>query len=175
MQDNTCSIEECSKPLRSPGATWCAKHYHRWYRHGDPMKSANKPGAPSKALPRRYRRTTRKGHPLSNKYGGIWTHRLLLFEVIGFGPHPCHWCKRLVDWNAPTLPSHDYLELQVDHLDNDGGNNALTNLVPACRSCNSRRGSHRRGDALRDAGWWSNNDTILNRAERIEAPATPHG
>ena len=30
-----CSIENCCKPVRSKG--WCEAHYHRWYRHGDPL------------------------------------------------------------------------------------------------------------------------------------------
>ncbi len=168
MANSTCSIEGCTKPLRSPGATWCAKHYHRWYRHGDPLRCAFKDGAPSKSLPRRYIRTTRKGHPLAGKSGGVWAHRLVLFDAIGFGPHACHWCGRLVDWIAPLLPPHQHLELQVDHLDNDGGNNEPSNLVASCRRCNSGRGAQRRSDALRDAGWWSNNDTITGRADRIE-------
>lgn len=33
-----CSIEGCGKPIRHRG--WCAKHYKRWYRHGDPIATA---------------------------------------------------------------------------------------------------------------------------------------
>jgi hypothetical protein len=31
-----CSIESCEKNVRSRG--WCAKHYQRWFKHGDPTK-----------------------------------------------------------------------------------------------------------------------------------------
>lgn len=34
-----CSIEDCSKPVRARG--WCAPHYYRWSRHGDPKGGGN--------------------------------------------------------------------------------------------------------------------------------------
>jgi len=42
----TCSIENCPDPVRA--RTWCAKHYYRWKRHGDP-NTVKKPGAPASA------------------------------------------------------------------------------------------------------------------------------
>ena len=40
MSEPTCPIEEhgkiCGKPAESRG--WCAKHYMRWWKHGDPTK-----------------------------------------------------------------------------------------------------------------------------------------
>lgn len=30
-----CSVPDCGKPVKGRG--WCAAHYHRWTRHGDPM------------------------------------------------------------------------------------------------------------------------------------------
>jgi len=30
-----CSIEGCEHPAQTRG--WCAKHYHRWQRHGDAL------------------------------------------------------------------------------------------------------------------------------------------
>lgn len=35
MAHRTCSIEGCTKPRRK--RTWCAMHYTRWRRHGDPL------------------------------------------------------------------------------------------------------------------------------------------
>lgn len=43
MTDRTCSIDGCEKPPRSGAAEWCPKHYHRWYRHGDPLATATRP------------------------------------------------------------------------------------------------------------------------------------
>ena len=31
----TCSIDGCERPSRK--RTWCAMHYGRWHRHGDPL------------------------------------------------------------------------------------------------------------------------------------------
>ena len=36
MPNRTCTIPGCEKPARSARAEWCAMHYHRWYRYGDP-------------------------------------------------------------------------------------------------------------------------------------------
>ena len=30
-----CTVENCGKPVKARG--WCALHYHRWHRHGDPL------------------------------------------------------------------------------------------------------------------------------------------
>ena len=32
-----CKIEDCAKPVRARG--WCATHWQRWQRHGDPLKT----------------------------------------------------------------------------------------------------------------------------------------
>lgn len=155
MADRICSIEGCEKKARSSGSEWCAMHYHRWYRHGSTDKVAHKSGITA-SLGRRYRARYVKGHPLADKQGRVYEHRLVLFAAIGFGPHACHWCGTEIDW----LPKGDPRSLQPDHLNNDGGDNRLENLVPSCLPCNTARGLQRRSDALREAGWWSNNDTV---------------
>lgn len=35
MGDRICSIGECDNPSRTRG--WCAKHYARWFKYGDPL------------------------------------------------------------------------------------------------------------------------------------------
>jgi HNH endonuclease len=35
MPQRTCSIEGCDRPVLGRG--WCAAHYQRWKRHGDPL------------------------------------------------------------------------------------------------------------------------------------------
>ena len=35
MGQRTCSIEGCTK--RAEKRTWCAMHYRRWHKHGDPL------------------------------------------------------------------------------------------------------------------------------------------
>lgn len=166
MPNPTCTVPDCEKPLRSKGADWCAMHYHRWYRHGSVDKVSTP--AQSVSMGRRYKTRYVPSHPLAAKDGRVYEHRLVLHAEIGAGPHACHWCGTEVDW----LPKCDPRELQPDHLNNDGGDNRPENLVPSCRRCNGARGSQRRADALRAAGWWSNNDTIASlrsggRAERV--------
>lgn len=84
----------------------------------------------------RYRFTRQPGHPL-------WTgqkmpeHRIILYDAIGPGPHPCHWCGKLVDWRPGDGTKGD--ALIVDHIDDDGQNNALDNLVVSCHRCNIQR------------------------------------
>ena len=155
MAQRTCSVEDCEKPTRSSGAEWCAMHYHRWYRHGDVNRVATKGGV-SVSLGRRYRTKYAPSHPLASKHGNVYLHRMVLFDEIGPGPHQCHWCEAEVDW----LPKGDPRELHPDHLNDDGADNRPENLVPSCRRCNSLRGTQRRVDAMREAGWWSNNDTV---------------
>lgn len=74
-------------------------------------------------------------HPIAQR-GWAWLHVYILFEKIGYGPHPCHWgCGRLLAWRRGGSG------IQVDHLDNDIWNNSPDNLVPSCIKCNTRRSS----------------------------------
>jgi 5-methylcytosine-specific restriction endonuclease McrA len=70
------------------------------------------------------------GHPLADKRGRLLIHRLTLFNVIGPGVHPCHWCGTPVEWGTT---------LQTDHVNWDRRDNSPENLVPSCGPCNSRR------------------------------------
>ena len=36
MPNRTCSIEGCDSKVKARG--WCGKHYHRFQRHGDPLR-----------------------------------------------------------------------------------------------------------------------------------------
>jgi 5-methylcytosine-specific restriction endonuclease McrA len=149
-------LDGCEKPSRNKGGgALCKMHYHRQYRHGSTDKAAHLSDVTA-SLGRRYTSTYKPGHPLASKHGKVYTHRLVLFEAIGYGPHVCHWCETEIDW----LPKGDPQELQPDHLNGDGADNRIENLVTSCRSCNTARGCQARAAALRAAGWWSNNDTI---------------
>lgn len=77
-----------------------------------------------------------KDHPVLGT-GVMPEHRLALFDKIGPGPHPCHWCGTSVDWMPGARTRRG--ALIVDHVDNDGRNNEPDNLVPSCQSCNITR------------------------------------
>lgn len=79
-------------------------------------------------------------HPLADKAGYALEARVVLFDKIGLGPHPCHWCGGLVEWTKDGLRPG---ALVADHLDFNGHNNAPGNMVPACQSCNGHRWSSR--------------------------------
>lgn len=76
-------------------------------------------------------------HPLANKQGRVYQHRFVLYETIGAGSHPCHWCGRDLHWGRSYPPHPD--ALTADHLDGVKTNNDPTNLVPSCPSCNTSR------------------------------------
>jgi hypothetical protein len=66
----------------------------------------------------------------------------------------CHWCHK------KTADTADHL-VEVDR----GGDNSLSNLVPACRECNSRRGTQYK--SARDR------QRIHDRAEATRTPVNP--
>ena len=99
MQQSTCTVPGCDKPLRSSGAQWCAMHYHRWYRHGDVNRVSSASGV-TVSQGRRYRSLHRPSHPLATPCGRVYEHQIVLYEAIGDGAHPCHWCRAGVRWDA---------------------------------------------------------------------------
>lgn len=87
-----------------------------------------------------YVRLTLPNHPLAVR-SYVYEHRAVLYDAIGPGEHPCHWCQRLVSWQRGRMGSG---VLVPDHLDGDKANNNRANLVPACHDCNVRRGAFMR-------------------------------
>lgn len=125
-----CSTEGCNKPANRVGAGQCEKCYCRQRNTG------------SAYTPRRtfkYRYTDSAGyvklqlpaHPLADVGGGIREHRAVLYDLLGEGPHPCHWCASILEWPA----------IVVDHLNEDKADNRPKNLVCSCSPCNRARGA----------------------------------
>ena len=64
---------------------------------------------------------------------------MILYDKIGAGPHPCHWCGDKLVWAVASGTG-----IVADHLDGDTQDNDPENLVPSCRGCNANRSTHGR-------------------------------
>jgi hypothetical protein len=62
-----------------------------------------------------------------------------LYDTIGPGSHPCHWCETPVEWRTNTGAGVYDGDLVVDHLDGNDQNDELANLAPTCNRCNTLR------------------------------------
>jgi hypothetical protein len=71
-------------------------------------------------------------------------HRLVLYEKIGPGQHPCNYCGETVEWKVGQHTQRG--NLIAEHVDGDTTNNDPENLVPSCQSCNNRKNSRAVGD-----------------------------
>jgi hypothetical protein len=126
----TCTVAGCERRMHGRGL--CDLHRIRLARHGSTE------ARPRSLAPKRYKLEKRPGHPLAHATTHrVYLHRIVLFDQIGFGRFPCFWCASPVEWTTthPVPPN----ALITDHLDHNRHNNDPTNLVPACRSCNSAR------------------------------------
>ena len=130
-----CSIEGCSQPLYCKGL--CTTHYTRLRRKGSPGEAARLRGVfgAGSVNGDGYRVLHDRSHPLATAQGKVLEHRVVLFEKIGDGAHPCHWCRTIVAWGEGPAGSR----LNVDHLDANKLNNDPGNLVPSCLDCNTKR------------------------------------
>lgn len=77
------------------------------------------------------------GHPVAPPSGITYAARIVLYNRIGPGSHPCHWCGRAVTWRPGGGLKAD--ALIVDHLDFDPANDDVENLAPSCNICNRHR------------------------------------
>lgn len=128
--NGACAVASCRRPSKFQGL--CKFHYERQLQTGDPLKRRPRALRPVK----RYRTVGAADHPLVRSDGKVATHRRILFDAIGPGPHPCHWCGTPVVW---ATGQEAIRNLVVDHLDHDKLNNDLANLVPTCNACNGHR------------------------------------
>jgi hypothetical protein len=134
-----CSVDGCAEQPRRNGM--CAPHSEQFRTWGDPlMRTAKAPDGAGSVRKDGYRTLTIHGHPLADRWGHVLEHRAVLYDAIGPGEHPCHWCGKPVSWLAPQRVNG----LDVDHVDFDPLNNDPGNLVPSCNSCNVRRALERR-------------------------------
>lgn len=128
-----CEVNGCDKPSLSGSSQYCIMHYSRLRRSGT---------TDDRPLAFRYQGTSRyvsvtvgPDHPLAPpSRPWIYEHRKVLYEAIGPGPHPCHWCGAMVNWMDPIES-----KIEVDHLNQVRDDNRPENLVASCKSCNAAR------------------------------------
>ena len=125
-RSGVCQVHKCGMPATRVGRDLCEKHYKRVRRVGSfdltPRVELMVHGG--------YRIIKDAQHPLAQQNGWLGEHRAIAYEKYGPGPHPCHWCGVVQDW----------LDLVVDHLNEQKADNRPENLVAACNPCNRMRG-----------------------------------
>ena len=132
----SCSVSDCGRPKYARAV--CVMHYTRLRRNGEvgPSKSLKRDYGTGHINEDGYLVVRGYGHPLAVGQDKLLAHRGVLFDAIGPGPHPCHWCNRVLPWRAHSAADC----INVDHLDFDRLNNSRENLVPSCLDCNTKRG-----------------------------------
>jgi hypothetical protein len=136
-----CAVEGCTKPrLKQAKGHYrhCAAHNARLRRTGsvqadEPIHSYD-PGPWLTATG--YLEMSALSHPIVGSRGKARVHRIVLYDAIGPGMHPCHWCGTELRWDIEFPDPHS---LTVDHLDGVRVNNDISNLVPSCHPCNAGR------------------------------------
>lgn len=133
-----CQTEGCPDTVY---CRWlCRSHYLSLVRvKAEPRAKA------SRMTPAGYLLVDARNHPLANGDGYAYEHRLVLYERIGPGWHPCHWCATPITWDVRRTGEAGCLT--VDHLDTGRSNNVSENLVPSCIQCNSARKAKNRKTA----------------------------
>lgn len=129
LHDPLCQVDGCSKP-RATTSRSCAMHHARKMRTGTFDK--REPAMRNLGVDGYWTLRGMMGHPRADRKGTVREHVWVLYEKIGPGPHPCHWCGTLKNWGGKT-------GIHADHLDEVKGNNDPDNLVPSCGPCNRLR------------------------------------
>ena len=128
---NRCKVDGCARSRDGHG--YCRMHRRRWQASGDPgeIDARHRPDGQGNLRSDGYIITRMPEHPLARHRGYVYLHRAVLYDAIGAGGHPCHWCGSLVVWEDGSLTA--------DHLDWNRENNDPANLIPSCLACNSKR------------------------------------
>lgn len=124
-----CKIDECGRDAMYAAQQVCQKHYFRFMRTGSYELGPVTNGEPI-VTPNGYVRIYAPEHPLASAgRPRVFEHRVVVYDDVGPGEHPCELCGKVVTWAT----------LHIDHIDEDRRNNIRTNLRVTCRGCNTSR------------------------------------
>lgn len=121
LQFKSCSVEGCNGNAAKGGRGWCPSHWHRWQRHGDPLK-----GGPSQIrrtgcsvdgcdMPhysrgycrRHWERWKAHGDPLGGALGPIAAREYLETVVLPYDGDEC------LTWPY-SRDEHGYAQIDID-------------------------------------------------------------
>jgi hypothetical protein len=125
-----CSVPGCEIASRSRSAELCEMHYARLRRTGSVEGVGRHDETSRRVLTNGYISVLRIGHPLTGANGWMTEHRQVAYDDRNGVLTSCEWCR---------VPLSDWAEVQIDHIDGDRANNAPSNLLVSCASCNTGR------------------------------------
>ena len=135
----TVNCEQCGTPVTRPQSQMKSRVFCSKACAYAGLKKANPTARRNLYLP---------DHPLAGTKGYVSEHRAVLFEKIGPGEHPCHWCGTLVHWTVRLKGTGHKGMLVADHVNTNELDNRPENLVPACQGCNITRRHHIKPDEI---------------------------
>ena len=127
-----CHVDSCDRKAMYKTDAVCQKHYFRRMRYGHYGLNLKRQERLNHS--NGYIVIYAKDHPLANKQGYVYEHRMVMFERYNIDLPPCQFCGNLSDWF--TRKTH------IDHIDEDRKNNRLQNLRVLCNACNVGRNRH---------------------------------
>jgi len=158
FQDSGCAIPGCERSHYGGPGGWCRLHYRRWRIHGDPLtkqlppqclpkpkKPCKKPNcrrdAVSRGMCRRHwgLEYRRENPAIMTAIRQRRSARVLNAPANDFTAEQWEQIKAL--YGQRCAYCNKRRKLTVDHVIalSRGGANTASNIVPACRSCNSRK------------------------------------
>lgn len=121
-----CCVDGCDRVASYKNDKLCQKHYFRRMRYGTfELTQIRKYRIEN---PAGYQKLYEPTHPLSNKDGYVYEHRMVYYNS-GQSAEKCSICDCKINWKV----------LHIDHIDKNVKNNDLSNLRPTCRNCNTFR------------------------------------
>ena len=132
-----CRVDDCERTANRKTYQLCEKHYYRLRRTGSVARPEVKHSYQrSDGYIVRYA----PSHPLSDKQGKVFEHRMVFYDINGPAAMSCYWCKKRLEWS----------DTHIDHLNDVKFDNRPSNLVSSCPVCNQARGRDKMKQSMRE-------------------------